>query len=181
MSRDDDWESITRFKDGNLAAFSELVERYERVVFNCAFRIVGDMEDAADVAQSVFLKLYQHVESVDSSRPFFSWLYRVAVNEAFDHKRKKRPHDVFDEEVVETTDSSPDLQLVQRDREVVLMRSMDHLSEEQRSVIVLRHFVELSYRDIAGVLDIPESQVKSRLYAARQRLKDILLKTGGID
>lgn len=181
MNRDDDWESITRFKDGNLAAFSELIERYQTVVFNCAFRIVGDMEDAADVTQSVFLKLYQHVESVDSSRPFFSWLYRVAVNEAIDHKRRRKPHDVLDEEVIEATNTSPDQQLVQRDREAVLMRAMDHLSEEQRSVVVLRHFAELSYRDIAGVLEIPESQVKSRLYAARQRLKDILQKIGGID
>ncbi len=181
MSKDDDWESIRRFKDGNLAAFTELVERYDGVVFNCAFRIVGDMEDAADVAQSVFLKLYQHLESVDSSRSFFSWLYRVAVNEAIDHKRKKRPHDTLDEEVLESSTDNPDSILAQQDREQVLMRALDRLNDEQRSVVVLRHFVELSYREVSDVLEIPESRVKSRLYAARQQLKELLLQAGGAD
>ena len=89
--------AVERCLQGDVDAFGTLVERYQRPVFNTVLHMVGDAEDAREVCQQAFMKAFEHLSSYDPERKFFSWLYRVAVNESINHLKAKRPHDPLDE------------------------------------------------------------------------------------
>ncbi len=163
--------------NGDREAFGRLVEKYERRIFNLAFRICGDYEDAMDVTQTVFVKAFERLGTFDPSRKFFSWLYRMGVNESLNQvKRQSRiVHIEFDPP---SRAPSPEQQLIRAESDGMVQTALRRLGEDQRVVIILRHFVDLSYRQISEVLGIQEKTVKSRLYSARQRMKEILTGAG---
>ncbi len=175
MTKSQEWVLIEKCKRGDVAAYTDLVRKYQDVIYNCAWRILANSEDAADVTQIAFLKLYEHIGSFDSSRTFFSWMYRIAVNEALDHRRKDKSFQSMAADNIESNSENPEQIL-----ETVAIRdhiqaSLLKLSDDSRVVIVLRHFNELSYREMGDILEISEKTVKSRLYSARQRLRELLL------
>ena len=163
--------------NGDREAFGRLVEKYERRIFNLAFRICGDYEDAMDVTQTVFVKAFDKLGTFDPSRKFFSWLYRMGVNESLNQiKRQSRiVHVEFDPP---SRAPGPEQQIIREESNGLVQTALKRLGEDQRVVIILRHFVDLSYSQIAEVLGIPEKTVKSRLYSARQRMKELL--TGAV-
>lgn len=173
MSGSDDPKLVKQCLRGDRSAFEILVDRYQKVVFNVVLRMVGNTEDAQDIAQSVFLKVYENLGSFDPRYKFFSWIYRIAVNEAINYLHAKQSTVKLDENIAadgKTVDESlHDNEMVQR-----LERALMQIRIEYRTVVVLRHFQDLSYREIANVLNVPEKTVKSRLFSARQDLKDIL-------
>lgn len=158
---------------GDLDAFGALVRRYERQVFRIILRMIGNYDDARDLSQQVFLKAFQHLDAYDRNRKFFSWIYRIAMNEAINHIHSRRRFEPLDPE-------SPALglnaaeQLEERERYSDLHQAVLELGEKHRAVVVLRHFVQCSYSEVAGMLDIPEKTVKSRLFEARQILRRVL-------
>jgi RNA polymerase sigma-70 factor (ECF subfamily) len=163
---------IGRCLAGDSAAFEPLVERYHRPLFRVAARLLGDREAARDITQTAFLKAYQALATCDRQRRFFSWIYRIVVNECLNTLRARRPTQTLDESVpapANTRDPIETGETRQRVRRAILQ-----LSEEQRDVIVLRFFSELRYEQIAAALGIPEKTVKSRLFSARQRLCELL-------
>ena len=161
---------VTETLNGDREAFGRLVERYERRIFNLAFRICGDYEDAMDVTQTVFVKAFDRLGTFDPSRKFFSWLYRMGVNESLNQiKRQSRiVHIEFDPP---SHTPGPEQQIIREESNGLMQTALRRLGEDQRVVIILRHFVDLTYRQIGEVLGIPEKTVKSRLYSARQRMK----------
>jgi RNA polymerase sigma-70 factor (ECF subfamily) len=163
--------------NGDREAFGMLVERYERQIFNLAFRICGDYEDAMDVTQTVFVKAFERLRTFDPSRKFFSWLYRMGVNESLNQvKRQSRIVRVeFDPP---SRSPGPEQQVIREQADGLVQSALRRLGEDYRVVIILRHFVDLSYSQIADVLAIPEKTVKSRLYSARQRMKELLTEAG---
>ncbi len=173
MSDNDNSELVKQCLRGDRSAFEILVDRYQKVVFNVALRMVGNTEDAEDIAQSAFLKGYENLGSFDGRHKFFSWIYRIAVNEAINYLHAKQRTVKLDEDIPAGGKAADELvhddQMVQR-----LERALRRISIEHRAVLVLRHFQDLSYSEIANVLNIPEKTVKSRLFSARQELKDIL-------
>ena len=163
--------------NGDREAFGKLVERYERRIFNLAFRICGEYEDAMDVTQTVFIKAFDRLGTFDPSRKFFSWLYRMGVNESLNQiKRQSRiVHVEFD---LPSHAPGPEQRIIREETNGIVQMALIKLGEDQRVVIILRHFIDLSYRQIGEVLGIPEKTVKSRLYSARQRMKEILTGAG---
>ena len=163
--------------NGDREAFGRLVEKYERRIFNLAFRICGDYEDAMDVTQTVFVKAFERLETFDPSRKFFSWLYRMGVNESLNQVKRQRRivHIEFD---LPSRATGPDQQIIREESNGLVQSALKKLGEDQRVAIILRHFVDLSYRQMGDVLGIPEKTVKSRLYSARQRMKEILTGAG---
>ena len=168
---------VTETLNGDREAFGRLVEKYERRIFNLAFRICGDYEDAMDVTQTVFVKAFDRLGTFDPSRKFFSWLYRMGVNESLNQaKRQSRiVHVEFD---LPSRAPSPEQQFIRDESDGLVQTALKRLGKDQRVVIILRHFVDLSYRQIGEVLGIQEKTVKSRLYSARQRMKEILTGAG---
>ncbi|HSH91317.1 MAG TPA: sigma-70 family RNA polymerase sigma factor [Ramlibacter sp.] len=161
---------LARFRRGDQSAFAALVLRYQKAIFNAAFRVVGNAPDAADVTQEVFLKIVERLDDYDHKYKFFSWIYRIAVNESIDVLRRARR-----EEPLEDDEDSqpPDLlgpdgryqsrQVGDRVQQALLRMTLDH-----RIVLTMRHFSEMSYQEISAVLAIDEKTVKSRLFEARQ-------------
>jgi len=169
----DDLVVVKRCLDGDQDAFQPIVERYHRVLFNVALRILGDYDEASDATQDAFIKTYQSLPRFDQSRRFFSWIYRILVNECLNAKRARRPHEPLGENLVAPTSPVADLESSERRQRV--RAAILTLSPEYRAVIALRHFAALSYEDMAFALDLPVKSVRSRLYTARQRLADRLL------
>lgn len=173
-----DTDLVSRFRTGDREAFDEIVHRYHRPVFNAAFRILGNVEDARDVCQSAFLRAYEHLGSYRDDLPFFSWLYRIAVNEALrslqkDHARRAlmAPGEEFSEP---GSEDGPHREVLRGEWGEAIDRALRRMTPEHRVVIILRHFMDCSYQDMAAILEIPEKTVKSRLFEARQVLRRVI-------
>lgn len=176
MQDDDDQAAIAAFRSGRRDAFIGLVERYQRPIYNAAFWILRRPEDASDVAQTAFLKAIERLDDYDPRFRFFSWLYRIAVNEALDVLRRNGREEPLDDEVdlVDADGAGPEQRVARAQDEERLRRCMLRLSLNDRLVLTLRHFSELGYDEIGRVLELDEKTVKSRLFEARKRLRDLI-------
>jgi RNA polymerase sigma-70 factor (ECF subfamily) len=171
----DDVDCVLRCLRGDSEAFEPLVSRYERVLFRVAFRLTGEYEDARDATQNTFVKAFEHLHRYDGRRKFFSWLYRIAVNECLNLRRSRRPQQAIPEGVEgANTHDGPFEACAQTEARSRIDRAMAHLSHEYREVIALRHFADLSYEEMAEAIGVPEKTVKSRLFSARQKLAGLL-------
>jgi RNA polymerase sigma-70 factor (ECF subfamily) len=175
MQEPDDAVLAARTASGDTEAFEVLVLRYQRVMFNVAHRMLGDYADACDATQTAFIKAYERVGSYDARYRFFSWLYRILLNECLNARRSRRPHVEIKPEMAVVSGPLEALEGAERRRQV--QQALLSLPADYREVVVLRHFADLSYDDIAATIGIPVKTVKSRLYTARQRLGELLLVT----
>jgi RNA polymerase sigma-70 factor, ECF subfamily len=173
MKDAEDLDLIQRTLDGDRNAFGALVDRYQKPVFTLAFRMTGDRDEAEEVAQSAFVKAFEKLSTFDPSFRFFSWLYRIAHNEAVNMLERKERHEELDEHI-----GAEELAPVRSDLDDIINSSLGELSVDHRSVIVLKHFEGLSYEEVARTLGIPEKKVKSRLFSARTALRDIMIRKG---
>jgi RNA polymerase sigma-70 factor (ECF subfamily) len=173
----DDSRLAVRAARGDGRAFEGIVERYEKTVYNVAYRMVRDEEDAADLTQAVFIKVHRNLGRYDPERKFFSWLYRIAVNECLNHIKKHR-HEVVTDGDHAVSRHSPWDDVDRGERSELLEGALMVLKPEHRVVIVLKYFLEFSYREISDIAGIPEKTVKSRLFSARQQMRDALMGLG---
>lgn len=173
----DDETLVQRCLSGDTEAFGELVSRYERPLFNVALRMLRDHEEARDATQNAFVKAWQHLDQFDRSRRFFSWLYRIAVNESLNRATRRKQAEPLDENLVDRG-HSPAERAERNEQSALIERAVDQLSDTYREVIVLRHWLDLSYDEIAEALHVPAKTVKSRLFSARARLGEILAAMG---
>lgn len=183
----DDVELVTRAQGGDRAAFGSLVERYQERVLNLCYRRLNDRELALDATQEAFLKAYRGLARFRAESRFYTWLFRIAVNEATTaHRRRaRRRAGSLDAEGSEgerlpepAADESydPQAEVSRGDERSVLMAAIAELDEEQARVVVLRDVEQLSYQEVADILEIPLGSVKSRLHRARHALKTRLLQ-----
>jgi RNA polymerase sigma-70 factor, ECF subfamily len=179
VKEDDDATLVRRCRDGDRAAFERLVVRYQKPVFNAALRLLRDPEDARDVAQTTFLKVFEHIAEYDPSFKFYSWIYRIAINESLNALGARKPCEGFNGEQADAA-PGPDRQLEGEQTGQAIEEALMRIKPELRAVVVLRHFMHLSYQDMGDILRLPEKTVKSRLYSARQLLRDRLLQSGAI-
>lgn len=178
MSDDADAAKVRECLAGDPQAFAALVEQYERPVYNVALRMLRNPEDARDVSQSAFLKAYENLSNYDPQYKFYSWIYRIAINESLNVLRVRgRSAGPVDDQFPEDGAGPTELLATDQTRGEVLA-AIGRLKPEHRSVIVLRYFAELDYEDMAEVLAIDAKTVKSRLYTARQILKERLATSG---
>lgn len=139
--------------------------------------MVGNREDARDITQTVFLKAYENLGSFDRRHKFFSWVYRIMINESLNHLSRAKRMEPLDESL-ESRVAGPDEECARNRLNDSIQSALEELAPDYRQVIVLRHFAQLSYEEMSGVLEIPEKTVKSRLHTARQLLGGIFSKHG---
>lgn len=168
---------VERCRDGDRRALEELIGHYEKPIYNAAYRIVGNPDDAADVAQVVFLKAFEHLDRFNPKYRFFSWIYRIAINESINHVKRGGSQQELDENAV-APGKGPEDEADARTMSRQIQAGLMELNEQYRAVVVLRHFSDFSYREISEILQIPEKTVKSRLYTARQQMKESLQSSG---
>ena len=180
MHDDEDQAALAALRSGNRDAFIGLVERYQRPVYNAAFWVLRRPDDAADVVQTVFLRVIERLDEYDPKYRFFSWLYRIAVNEALDVLRRNRREAPLDDDIdiPDVPGGDPESILARVQESEHLRRCMLRLSTNDRIVLTLRHFSDLSYEEIARVLELDEKTVKSRIFEARKRLRALIAPQG---
>lgn len=176
VDNDPDLALVERCRNGDWGAFTELVVRYQRPVYNAALWVLRKPEDANDVAQIVFLKVAEHLDEYDPRFKFFSWIYRIAVNESLNLLRRNGREEALDEDV-----DLPGLESAEPERQASaaqvasrIRSALMKMSPNDRVVLTLRHFSECSYDEIGQILDLDPKTVKSRLFEARQRLRELL-------
>ena len=183
----DETQLIRRAQGGDRDAFAQLLERFEKPVYHQALRMVGHVEDAADLTQEVFLKVWQGLPSFQGDSSFSTWLYRLTSNACIDflrrEKRRRGTLSLDDEErelAAQLPDPAPTPQraLEQRELRQALEEGLAALSDEHRQVLVLRELNGLSYDEIAQALDLSPGTVKSRIARARMSLANFLRKNG---
>lgn len=184
----DEADLIRRCLAGDERAYRDLVERFERPVFSLALRMVRRVEDAEDLTQETFVRMFRALDRYDPTRPFPAWLFTIATRLCIDHLRRKRlapisltqvgPED--DEEyTIEVADPGlgPELTTSHAEEERRTRDLIDSLPPHYRIVVLLRHQQDLSYDEIAEALHLPLGTVKARIHRAREILKQRIAKT----
>ena len=177
-----DPELVQQSLQGNEGAFCELVDRYRARIYTFVLRIVKNPEDAGDVSQEVFVRVYRSLKSYDQSRKFSSWLFKIAQNMAIDNLRTRRSDTFSLDEPVETEQGEFSYQLPSREIEpdsalesTEVAEALDvaiaDLEPGYRSVIMLRHVEGKSYEEIAEIMELPLGTVKTYIYRARRMLR----------
>lgn len=178
---------LERSKAGDIAAFEKLIEVYQKKIYNLAYRMICNHDDAADIAQEALIRIFKSIANFKEQSSFSTWVYRITTNVCLDEIRKKKNRRVLslDEEIrvddgemqrqIMSDDPLPDEVVEREELRSIVNGAIDSLSEEQRLVITLRDIQGLSYDEIAEVLDCPSGTVKSRINRARQALKNVLM------
>jgi RNA polymerase sigma-70 factor (ECF subfamily) len=178
---------IDRCKRGDPAAFNDLLLKYERQVFNLAFRLTGNYDDANDVASDTFVRIYNSIGKFRGDSAFSTWLYRIVTNVYLDARKRRLAHrNISLEEYlemeegalprqIEDTSPGPQAQAEEKEQRDMLQEVINELPEFQRIIIVLYHIQELPYEEIAEILNMPLGTVKSRLNRARRALRERLI------
>lgn len=177
---------IEQCRNGDVAAFENLVLLYEKKVFNVAYRMLGNKDDASEIAQEVFVKVFVSINQFKGKSSFSTWVYRITVNMCLDEIRKRKKVSLIyinegisldDGEVemqIATDAPGPDEMAELSELQRTVTKAILLLSEEQRTVIILRDIQGLSYKEIAEIIKCPSGTVKSRVNRARAALKHIL-------
>lgn len=167
-------------RSGDLPAFERLMRQYERLVLVTALRLAGNLPDAQDVSQDVFLKLYRNLGKLTSEEAVASWLYRVTVNACHDLRRRRRPEDPMEHSVpLLSGDADPHEALAESERSRVLELSLRMLPEKERAALVLRDLEGLSTEEVARVLGSSEATVRSQVCKARVKIKGFVARYFG--
>ena len=179
MTRDDDREQMHQLKRGKVKALAALVERYKKKAYFLALHMVGNSDDAYDISQEAFLRVYSSAGTFDETQPFFPWFYSIIANLCRTLLRKRRidaSRSVDAEEVdyLLTDQTTPETDYLERERQRQLCKALLKLSFRDREIIGLNHFHMMSYDEIAELLHIPKGTVMSRLYYARRRLGTLM-------
>lgn len=191
MTREEELRTVESVLGGDVNAFETLVLSYEKNVYNLALRMVKNPEDASDMAQEAFIRAYNSLASFRGESKFSVWLYRIVSNVCLDFLRSRTRHptvslSVENDEGEETEldipdeSQSPEALLERRLTRDSVRRGLDALSEEYRQILLLREIQGLSYDEIAETLSMELGTVKSRIFRARKKLCDFLLRDGNI-
>lgn len=169
-----DIEIVKEVLAGRSEAFRELVARYKRSVYSLCFRMAHNHEEAEDLSQEVFIKIYQNLSKYDPAYKLSSWILRIAANTTIDFLRRKRLETVPLEEDIESKQEMASAESIffHQTNQRVIEGMIQGLPEEYRLLIILYHQQGLSYREMADACNIPMSKVKNRLHRARNILKD---------
>ena len=177
MAEFDERALVERALKGDREAFGDLVDAHGAVIYNLLLRMTGDAEEARDLSQSTFVKAWQRLGSFRGDSRFFSWVYRIAIHEALNFRRRRGPAEPLDES--EPAREPGPAETYERNEEIDgVQTALLELRSEDREIIVLRHFLALSHIEIGGLLHVPDKTVKSRLHTAVLRLEAVLRRAG---
>lgn len=186
---EEDRQLVVRSQKGDSFAFEELVRKYQQTILNLAYHYIGNRDEAEDAAQKIFTKVYFSLDRFDNRRPFFPWLYRIAINQCYDELRKARRRIVhtFSELSLEDIDSierlighnETPLELEENKErlQTLLRKLLNQLPHRQRLAIILRDIESLSYAQMAQIMKCSQQAARLKVFRARNRLKILVEKS----
>ncbi len=177
-------ELIFKISQGDQTAFKELFEQYHHLVFNISYRMSASREEAEDIAQDVFIKIYRSIEKFRGDAKLSSWIYRITVNTCLKRQRRKKLENLIsldflfqDKEKFQprSPDETPDQQIENLEKEQIVQKAVQSLPERQKTALILHRYENLSYQEIATVMETSLSAVESLLYRAKENLAEKLI------
>lgn len=175
-----DGDLVIRLRQGDIDALAELYEKYRRPIFRVVWAITRDQGVAEDILQESFLRLFTHADQIRTDMPVGPWLYRVAVNQSYTwaqrHGRSSSVLDSVLERLTAPLVSPPDRLAERREMQETVQQAISKLPFDRQVVVVLFYLENLSLKEIADILQVPEGTVKSRLHYAREALRDLLVE-----
>lgn len=178
-----DYELITQVLNGNKEYFAELVRRYKNLVYSVVVRMVNDREEANDLAQDVFLKIYKNLDKYYPDYKFSTWVIRISTNHVIDYRRKNRCEtQSLDDMEYEPgiAGDSPEDEYMKKERREMLDDMVNALPDMYKVPIMLYHWQGLSYQEISDITEQPLSKVKNRIFRGRKMLKENLVAMSGL-
>lgn len=171
-----DMEIVELCLSGNTEAFEELIKRYKNLIYNTAYRMMGSREEAEDISQEVFIKIYNSLSKYDSQFKFSTWALKITSNLCIDHLRKRKGESVPIDEVYDLKDESatPEEVYIKIETQKKVQDAINKLPDKYKELVLLFHHRGLSYQEIMSITGEPLTIVKNRLYRARQMLKEML-------
>ena len=188
LSPEDDRNMVGRCQKGDSLAFEELVRKYQQTVLNLAYHYLGSRNEVEDVAQKIFTKIYFSLPKFDLRRPFFPWLYRIAINQCYDELRRIRRQKTHTFSELSLEEASSIEKLIsqneipqpsdddRREMQALLQKILNQLPDQQRLAIVLRDLETVPYSQIAEILKCTEQAARLKVFRARARLKTLMEK-----
>jgi RNA polymerase sigma-70 factor, ECF subfamily len=170
-------------RDGDRRAFSELVDMYKDKIYYLAYRMLNNVQEAEDVVQETFLRVFKNLDRYDEKQKFSTWIYRIATNLSIDRLRKRKAVYSLDAgmapdgegtdyySTLASTDPSPEGQLILTETQQTIRRAIDQLPEKYKSVVILRYMHDMSLQEISEVLNMPVTTVKTRVHRGREYLR----------
>ena len=175
-----DYELITQILNGDKELFAELVRRYKNLVYSVVVRMVNDRDEADDLAQDVFLKVYRNLDKYYPDYKFSTWVIRISTNHVIDYRRKNRLDtqslDDVEYDTLVAAGSSPEADYLKKELKEMLDKTVAALPDMYRVPIMLYHEQGLSYQEIADIIEQPLSKVKNRIFRGRKMLKDSIMR-----
>jgi RNA polymerase sigma-70 factor (ECF subfamily) len=181
-SNEDDIKTIKLIHSSKKHLFANLVDNYKGAVMSVIYRFTGDRNESEDVAQETFVKAFKYLGSFDTNKTFSTWLLKIATNCSYDHisKMRKRAFESIDQKnedqkefEVKSDETTPEEKMIAFDENIQLQSALMKLPDQYREILVLRYVQELSYNEIADVMEIPMSSVKVNIHRAKTRLANV--------
>jgi len=175
----DEQTLLNKLKDGDRASFKELFDKYQRYIFNICYRFTGNTDEAEDVTQNVFIKIFRSIRKFRGDSSLRSWIYRIAVNACLNHQRRKKLNYYIsldflmsDKSYEQPSDdrNNPDAQIERAEEEKIVQKAVQSLPSRQKTAIILQRYEELTYREIAEVMQTTVPAVESLVHRARENL-----------
>lgn len=183
MNEESIW--LEEARQGNKVAFGKLIEAYQGPVYNLAYRMLNNSGEAEEAAQEAFIRAYTRLDSYNPAHKFSTWLLSITSNYCIDQLRKRRaiflsideplpPHPALSAD----QEKRPEAQLIMNEQQAMVQALLGELAPDYRQTVVLRYWYDLSYEEIAEIMDTTVSAIKSRLFRARKQLADLALENG---
>ncbi|MBI1804638.1 MAG: RNA polymerase sigma factor [Ignavibacteriae bacterium] len=177
MAPKTDLELVDDFRRGHVEGFNELVRRYQEKVYWIARRVVGSHDDADDIVQDVFVRVYRGLKDFRSESGFYTWVYRITVNLSLNAIRTKRVKDFLrlddvEEPAYDGNDGQPDSAILQDEYKAVLERAIDRLPPKQKLVFMMRYFDEIPYEEMAKILSKSVGGLKANYFHALKKIQE---------
>ena len=166
---------------GDKQAYAHIINKYKNQLYATILRMTKHPQDAQDLVQDAFIKVYRNLDKYDASGSFSSWLYRVAINHCMDEFRKKS-HSTVQVEIDETkvvNREHPEVVFLKKEKSRQLERLISTLPEDERLIILLRYINEISYEEIGEMMDVPLSTVRNKLHRAKKKMRETVKREGG--
>ena len=166
---------------GDKQAYANIIDKYKNQLYATILRMTKNPQDAQDLVQDAFIKVYRNLDKYDASGSFSGWLYRVAINHCMDEFRKKR-YSTVQVEIDETkvvNREHPEVVFLKKEKSRQLERLIATLPEDERLIILLRYVNEISYEEISEVMDVPLSTVRNKLHRAKKKMRETVKREGG--
>lgn len=173
---------VKRAQKGDRLAFGELVELYKDKLYNLGYRMLGNPQEAEDVAQEAFLRAYKNLDSYNSKHKFSTWIYRIATNLCIDKMRKKKADYSLDAELdgldggdmyarLAAPTETPEEETVRTETRAEVQQAIENLPDNYRAAVILKYLHDMSLQEIADILEVPVSTVKTRVHRGREALR----------